>query len=164
MLRGQDVSRDRLEAGYAELEAQAREEMESEGMGLARALAQRSLDVRYVGQGYELAIDHPRRGRAVDRAIATAFHKAHRQRFGYADTAEPVEVVNLRLKMVVPAEAPVLETEAEEDQGPTPAPEGEAGVVFAGGATPLPLTSGTGSGPATASRDRPWCSRWTRPR
>ena len=56
MLRGQDVSRERLDADFAALEDRAREDMGQEGLHLERLIAQRSLDVRYVGQSYELNV------------------------------------------------------------------------------------------------------------
>ena len=136
MLRGQDVSRERLEEDFATLEGQAREDMGQEGLHLERLVARRSLDVRYVGQSYELNVDYPspRSGRSLDRAVADAFHKAHRQRFGYADPSEPVEIVNLRLKMVVPVDAPIPEPEAPAAESPKEAQTGEVNVVFREGA------------------------------
>jgi len=58
-----------------------------------RVRVQRSLDVRYVGQGHELTI--PFRSR-----YAATFHAEHRDRFGYADEKRPVEVVNVRVSLV----------------------------------------------------------------
>ncbi len=37
------------------------------------------------------------------QAIA-AFHRLHQQRYGFCDVRKPVEVVNLRLRMVAPGE------------------------------------------------------------
>src|ERR1039458_4253700 len=33
-----------------------------------------------------------------------AFHELHRQRYGFADAARPVEIVNLRLRMIAASE------------------------------------------------------------
>ena len=136
MLRGQDVSRERLEEDFATLEGQAREDMGQEGLHLERLMAQRSFDVRYVGQSYELNVDYPSRrsGRSLNRAIVDAFYKAHRRRFGYADRSEPVEIVNLRLKMVVPVDVPTPEPEAPAAESPKEAQTGEVNVVFQEGA------------------------------
>ena len=132
MLRGHDVSRQRLEEEYARLEAQAREDMQQEGLNTERLLAQKSLDVRYIGQSYELTVDYPstRSWQALTRAISSAFHKAHRRRFGYSDPSETVEIVNLRLKMVVPVEVPTPEPDPPAGESPAEAQTGEASVVF----------------------------------
>ena len=149
MLRGQDVSRERLHQGFAALEAQAFDEMEQEGLNMERLVAQRAMDVRYVGQSYELTIDHPGGRGDLGRAISATFHKAHRQRFGYADPSEPVEIVNLRLKMVVPVDKPLPGPEASFDDNPGDASPGdgspkaaqvgESEVVFQEGTFAAPL-------------------------
>ena len=147
MLRGEEASWKRLEDEFSTLEGQAREDIGQEGLDLQRVIAQRSLDVRYVGQSYELNVDYPalkgapsrRSGRALNRAIADAFHRAHRQRFGYADPSEPVEVVNLRLKMVVTVEKPVPVPEPPAGESPKDAQTGEAELVFQEGMFLAPL-------------------------
>jgi N-methylhydantoinase A len=58
------------------------------------------LDMRYAGQSYELTLPCPRIGPALASAAARRFHRAHRQRFGYSDPSQPVEVVTARLKAV----------------------------------------------------------------
>jgi N-methylhydantoinase A len=78
-----------LERHFGELEARAKEEFHAEQ---TRAVAARSVDLRYRGQGYELNVP------AGPAAVAN-FHAAHRRRYGYADEARPVEVVNVRLRM-----------------------------------------------------------------
>ena len=139
MLRGDDISPQRLEQEYHLLEDHAREDMFSEGLDLDSAVGQRSLDVRYVGQSFELNIDHPARSRQLVPAIARAFNKAHRQRFGYSDPKEPVEVVNLRLKMVVPVEKPMPSPEAAQGAGCAGAIVGQKTLVFGGDVVEAPL-------------------------
>lgn len=51
--------------------------------------AERSVELRYAGQSYELTL--PWQGRA---ATAAGFHAEHERRFGYADPGRPIEVVN----------------------------------------------------------------------
>jgi N-methylhydantoinase A len=67
---------------------------------LADAGLTQFVDCRFAGQGYEVTVAAPREDPAT---IAAAFRAAHRARHGYADAAQPVEVVNLR----VVAERPV---------------------------------------------------------
>jgi N-methylhydantoinase A len=63
--------------------------------------AQCSLDLRYRGQGYELNVAcNPQ---APEQALE-AFHRLHQLRYGFCDKNKPVEIVNLRLRMVAAGE------------------------------------------------------------
>jgi N-methylhydantoinase A len=76
------------------LEDIGRMEMETEGF---TAIAARSVDLRYVGQGYELTVDW------ADDFVAK-FHALHEQRYGYSDRERQVEVVNVRVRMIAATE------------------------------------------------------------
>ena len=52
-------------------------------------------DIRYAGQSFELTV--PLGGDAAE-----AFHRAHEDRYGYADRARPLELVALRTATVRP--------------------------------------------------------------
>ena len=101
MLRGDAM--ERASEIFAELEAGARAEFRAEGLD---GTAQRSLDIRYRRQGYELNVDWDERS---PQSAIEAFHQLHEQRYGFCDAARPVEIVNLRLRMVAGGEtyAPV---------------------------------------------------------
>jgi len=58
-----------------------------------KGVSTRSLDLRYKGQGFELNVPY-------GTSAVSAFHEAHRQRYGYADPARPIEVVNVRARFV----------------------------------------------------------------
>jgi N-methylhydantoinase A len=88
-----------LTEAVTELRAAADAEMRRDGLPRSRARFELSLAVRYVGQSYELLLDAP--APRVER-ILDAFHATHRQRFGHADVARPVEAVTLRLRTVIP--------------------------------------------------------------
>jgi N-methylhydantoinase A len=83
---------------FGELEMQSAAEFATEGLSGA---TQRSLDLRYRGQGYELNV--PYDPLAPERSMK-AFHELHRQRYGFADEARPVEIVNVRVRMVAVSE------------------------------------------------------------
>jgi len=74
------------------------------------------LDVRYVGQSYELSVplDAPITAERVADTL-TAFHERHRARYGHADPDEPVEVVALRVRGRVAEPPPTLPREPETD-------------------------------------------------
>jgi len=79
---------DDLEAHFRELEQKAWEELATGGT------ANRSLDLRYRGQGYELNI-------SAGPDAVEQFHRAHQRHYGYSDEKRTVEVVNVRLRMTV---------------------------------------------------------------
>lgn len=97
-----------VEAGFAALETRASEEMQAEMHQMASQSApitlQRSYDLRYLGQSYELTT--PAAG-DLD-ATLKSFHALHQQRFGHSHPDEPVQLVAVRLKAVVQPEAPEL--------------------------------------------------------
>ena len=144
MLRGEDINRDRLEEEFLGMEGLSRDEMEQEGLPVDRMNGLRFLDVRYVGQSFELTIDYPAQTRRSDdarmrRTIAESFYRAHMQRFGYADRSEAVEIVNLRLKMGLELDKPQV---AQAPAGPADASHalaGSAEVVFPGGQPDGPI-------------------------
>ncbi len=90
---------DRVREVFAELETQGRAEFAAEGLDGA---AERTLDMRYRRQGYELNV---RWDEANLRGAIEAFHQEHERRYGFADVARPVEIVNVRLRMVAAGEA-----------------------------------------------------------
>ncbi|MPZ98871.1 MAG: hydantoinase/oxoprolinase family protein [Dehalococcoidia bacterium] len=65
-----------------------------EQLGETSATLEEALDVRYVGQSYELMV-------ALDardiEAAARAFHEAHEQRFAHSEPSAPLEAVNVRV-------------------------------------------------------------------
>jgi N-methylhydantoinase A len=96
MLPGDEIGN--LAENFAELEREGAAEFAAEGL---EGDAQRSLDLRYRRQGFELnvAFDAAQPAKAIE-----AFHELHKQRYGFADEARPVEIVNLRLRMTAAGE------------------------------------------------------------
>lgn len=84
------VSFAELERRLAPLVARASRELEAEGFRKAARAIEAHLDVRYVGQSYEITVPFGRDYRA-------AFDKRHGQRYGYMDPKRPTEVVNVRV-------------------------------------------------------------------
>lgn len=87
-----------LNAMYAEMAAQAMEIVRDSALGGAVSVV-RSVDARYVGQGYELTVPVP--GGALDEvslaSVRRSFEEIYAARYGYAQPAEPVEVVTWKL-------------------------------------------------------------------
>jgi N-methylhydantoinase A len=83
---------------FAELEGRGRAEFAAEGL---EEVVQRTVDVRYRRQGYELNVAWDE---AVPERTIEAFHQLHGQHYGFFDAARPVEIVNLRVRMVAAGE------------------------------------------------------------
>ena len=88
------VARD-LRRAFAALEREGKRAMRAEGFAAGRLRTERSLDMRYVGQAYELSV--PAQG-----DFLRAFHRQHQRRYGYCDPARPAEVVNVRARLIGP--------------------------------------------------------------
>jgi N-methylhydantoinase A len=82
------------EEAFSELEAQGFAEFATEGLD---GQSFRSVDLRYAGQGYELNIPY-------GPEMAAAFHAMHKQRYGFANETRPLEIVNIRVRLVAAAE------------------------------------------------------------
>jgi N-methylhydantoinase A/oxoprolinase/acetone carboxylase beta subunit len=80
--------------GFAELTDELTERLRRDGAAPAEIRIERSLDCRYLGQGYELAIPVGEGAFTVD--TLAAFHAAHEAEYGHAH-GDPIEVVNLRV-------------------------------------------------------------------
>jgi N-methylhydantoinase A len=111
--RHADLDLDRVRTVFGELEARAREALDGEGFPHDRQRIQRSADLRYVGQAFEVRV--PVAGGDLDDAaaedVAQAFHAAHRQLYGYdfaEDPRQAVEWVNLRVSGIGPIRRPDL--------------------------------------------------------
>ena len=65
--------------------------------GVEERVIERSVDVRYRGQGYELNVPHG--GDAAER-----FHAMHEQRYGFANRTRGLEIVNVRVRVRVASE------------------------------------------------------------
>src|SRR5438309_8927624 len=88
------------------LEDAASAELRSEGFAPEAIELRRALDLRYLGQGYELTTPLER-GLLDARAIRAAFDAEHERQFGHAAPDRPVEVVSYRVTAfgrVVPLE------------------------------------------------------------
>jgi N-methylhydantoinase A len=96
---------------------------------------QRTADLRYVGQAFEVRV--PVTDGALDRAaaedVAQAFHTAHRQLYGYdfaTDPRQAVEWVNLRVSGIGPIRRPDIVQLAPRDGGSDRARTGSRRVFF----------------------------------
>ena len=92
------------------LTAQAAEWFEREQVAPADRRTMWSVDLRYAGQNFELSIPCPAPPLAATNLdeIASRFHIAHEQAYGFKQEGEPIEFVSLRVKLVGVLEKPAL--------------------------------------------------------
>ena len=119
-----------LNTGFDALLTRAENEMKPEGFTPDQLKIDHSLDMRYEGQSYELNI--PYFTETGTQALIQKFHAAHGQRFGYARTDAPVEVVNLRLTAIGETDKPPIRPLPLADADPTEAFVVQNRVVFEG--------------------------------
>jgi N-methylhydantoinase A len=100
MLPG-DTSPSTIDAALQPLIQSGIAELESEGFSVEHIQVLPFLDMRYRGQSYELIIPY-----SAD--YLDSFHTAHLREFGYRHDEAPVEIVNVRLRVVGPVTAPHL--------------------------------------------------------
>jgi len=90
------------ERPFGEMAAELLERLAADGIEAGRARVERTMDLRYRGQNYELEVAV---APSLDAgAIRRRFTDRHRRRYGY-ETGEPVECLNLRLSVLVPSDA-----------------------------------------------------------
>src|SRR3954464_12274256 len=133
--RHADLDLDRVAGLFAGLGARAREALDGEGFGRAVQRLQRTADLRYVGQAYEVRV--PVTDGALDRAAVDQasqnFHASHRTLYGYDfadDPRQAVEWVNLRVSGIGPIRRPDLVQLEPEDGGTDRAVTGSRRVFF----------------------------------
>ena len=93
MRRLDDLDGAEVDAVFAELEAAGRAELEGEGLAGDTISFLHQVDLRYIGQSFELTIP-------AGDGLLERFHAEHDRTYGFAAPTEPVEVVSLRLTSV----------------------------------------------------------------
>lgn len=88
-----------IERGWREMAEDLGARFERDGLAADQVTFERTADVRYVGQGYELRVDAPGNGFVPEDADAlfNAFEAAHEREYGYLFKGKAKELVNLRL-------------------------------------------------------------------
>jgi len=82
----------KLDQTFKEMERTAAVALRREGFPPAKQRHERSLALRYKGQSFELEI------KRTSGNIAVEFHRAHQERYGYAQESNTVEVVSARVR------------------------------------------------------------------
>jgi N-methylhydantoinase A len=96
---GDAIDLDRLNRDLAAMQGELARQLAADGVAAADATFERSGDLRYVGQGYELRVPFPvgpLDPAALDEVLRR-FGELHRVEYGHVFEASPVEIVNIRV-------------------------------------------------------------------
>jgi N-methylhydantoinase A len=85
------------------LKEQGRNKMQAEGVSMNRIRAESYVDMRYVGQSYELTIP-------FSKHFRESFHQEHEIQYGYTNTASEIVLVNLRVRVIGSIDHPPIKT------------------------------------------------------
>ena len=120
-----------VEQAFAALEEVGARELAREGLPRERIEFARYVDMRYIGQSFELTIPLAETsfGKELAGTLRQRFHAEHDRVYGFSAPAEPAELVSLRLTTVGRTEKPRLTT-LEPASGP-PQPKEHRRVFFA---------------------------------
>lgn len=90
----------RLQTLFNDMEEELGAIFERDKVPAERVRMLRQADLRYVGQGYELKIDVPDGAltEAALDAVWRAFHDRHREEYGHAFEASPIEIVTVKVR------------------------------------------------------------------
>jgi N-methylhydantoinase A len=95
LLRVRELPEKELDRLFAGLQSSVGAELQKEGWK-GRAVFEKSCDLRYRGQGYELNLRY-------GRDLLGRFHAEHRRRYGYSSPEREIEIVTVRLRARVPS-------------------------------------------------------------
>jgi N-methylhydantoinase A len=96
---GEAIDLDRLNRDLAAMQEELARQLAADGVAAADAAFERSGDLRYVGQGYELRVPFPDGplDPAALRQVLHSFGELHRVEYGHVFEASPIEIVNIRV-------------------------------------------------------------------
>ncbi len=96
------ISFHELKHMFKKLITRARDDLLEEGVFDKSIQLEPHLDMRYVGQSYELIIP-------FKKDFKDLFHKYHKRLYGYSNPEKPTEIVNLRLRARGRLDKPIFE-------------------------------------------------------
>ena len=123
---------DRVGASLGVLRERARTRLHEDGFDDGAITYRETLDMRYLGQAFEIPIPVPGPPLSAD-AVLAEFHRTYARLYGHASEDQPVEIVNARLAGIVPARVPEPVAEVEVPAGNGSGGNGSGGSGGAAG-------------------------------
>jgi N-methylhydantoinase A len=134
MLPG-DTPAESLEIGLEVMAKRGFAEVAHEGVTSDRITLERALDVRYLGQSYELTVP-------FTRDFQDSFRQSHLREYGYSRPEAPIQVVNLRLRAAGHIDPPQLQSLPYTGEDPAASFMEIRQVVYPSGAIPARFFQG----------------------
>ncbi len=129
-----DMDQGAAEAAFAELSAAGQSLLQAEGMEDAGAAFAFAADLRYQGQEHTISVPVSSAGDfgpGGAQSLSGDFADLHERRYGHAASAEPIQVVNLRLTITAPREGELISEWLAQPHRPEAAePDQERAVTF----------------------------------
>ena len=120
-----------LENQTIELVRQGEEDLHQEGISPEQAVITRTVDVRYVGQSFDLNVP-------LNPQFRQEFDRVHQERYGYCQDVAPIEIVNVRVRAVGRVNPPPIPRNPLGSPDPSPAKWEERPVVLRQGIQKVP--------------------------
>lgn len=126
---------------FQNLEQKAIKQLSSEGVSQKDILLLRSMDLRYLGQGYELELPIPSKDYIKNdlEYFCQEFSKLHKEKYGYSMPDNTVEIVNLRLTAIGALPKPTIKEETFVSQDPSGAFKGKRKIFMEGNFIEAPI-------------------------
>lgn len=96
-----DTAPGEIKDQFESMEKKAASDMDDYGFSKESVTFKYAVDARYQGQAFELQVDFDHLPGSAEE-IAESFHKLHHVRYGFNAPQNQVEIVNYRLKAIVP--------------------------------------------------------------
>jgi N-methylhydantoinase A len=119
----------RLQNIFKRLEAQSIRVLDAEGFPRDKMRFQHTLDMRYLGQAYELNIPVGPLS-SIGRDVVLAFHRAHEMRYGYHHKNKQAEIVNVRCRATGNTDKPPSQRIAPRSRAQPLLPEKTMELIF----------------------------------
>jgi N-methylhydantoinase A len=126
-----DFSAAQAETAFSPMLDEARRLLAEDHIPLERQRIEMRVDMRYIGQSFELPVPVMGFSEADWTALGPAFHAEHRRRYGHSDPAAPIEIVSLAVTAKGLIDTPELSRPPQGDATPTSAADtGSRRVYF----------------------------------
>lgn len=119
---------------FQQLEQQGMQELEKEGIPESKRIFQRTVDMRYSGQAYEINVDVPGGVLAESDLVnlIKKFHQSHKTIYGHSIETEGTEIVNYRINAIGLVDQPTIKQLEAGDEVPCDAKKGKRQIYLQG--------------------------------
>lgn len=131
VLLSNDTPYDMLDQRTQELVSQGEADLKREGITPEQAVMTRTVDVRYVGQSFDLNVP-------FTPAFRVTFDHLHQERYGYSRIDAPIEIVNVRVRAIGRITPPPILPQPLGSSDPSSARWEERSVVLGQGLQSVP--------------------------